>query len=291
MKLRNGRKVWIGLGPLLLTAIVVVPLLNSELRSFLLFKLAPAYARDAHFLRLTGRDQVVYLLGTIHTVHCTSEAYSLWHLDAVIDHLRPDLVLVESRPEELAKNNWGDGPVEMPFASLTARSLGIAVDGVDWWMRSRSRPGTSNPEREDRIFRNTLARLPGHRNILVLVGYSHVSELRDHLAEAGYADAPFDREEKDALFSTSGRQAIFPPGLKHYLKKYVDATRKDLETETDPDWSKAMEANMIVRQGMIDLVDKVGERPSPPGRRGGRRGRAPAHGESRAWRPKRPIAR
>jgi hypothetical protein len=262
MKLRNSKKVWVGLGLLLFLAIVGVPLFNSEVRSFFLFKIAPAYARDAHFLRLTGKDPLVYLLGTIHTAHCTSEVYSLWHLDAVIDHLRPDLVLVESRPEELAKDNWGDGPVEMPFASLTARWLGIAVDGVDWWNRSGSQPGTSNPEREDRIFHNTLARLPGHRTVLVLVGYSHVSELRDRLAKAGYENAAFDREEKGALFSTSGRQAIFPPGLKHYLKKYVDATRTDLEQETDPAWRKAMEANLIVRQKMIDLVDKVGERPT-----------------------------
>jgi hypothetical protein len=285
MKLRTSKKLSIGLGLLLLAVIVVVPILFSEVRSFILFKLAPAYARDAHFLRLTGNDRVVYLLGTIHTAHCTSEAYSLWHLDAVIDHLRPDLVLVESRPQELARDNWGDGPVEMPFASLTARRLGIAVDGIDWWDKSGSRPGTSNPEREERIFQNTLQRLHGHRTALVLVGYSHVSELRDRLAQVGYADARFGREEKQALFSTTGRQVTFPPGLKHYLRKYVDAERKELEQETDPAWKRAMEANLIVRQEMIDLIDKVGERPSPPARRAGPHKRSATHGKIGARQP------
>jgi hypothetical protein len=174
------------------------------------------------------------------------------------------LLLVESRPEELAKDNWADGPIEMPFASLTARSLGIGVDGIDWWRRAGSKPGTSSDEREERMFQNALARLPGHRTVLILVGYSHVAELSDRLRQSGYAPASFERQEKQALFSTSGRRETFPNDLKHYLQKYVATARQELEQETDPAWRSAIQANLTVRQDVIDLIEHAGEPTAGP---------------------------
>jgi hypothetical protein len=252
------KKKWLLLALAVLVAIVCVPLANREIRSFLLYIVVPAYARDAHFLRLKGKDQTVYLLGTIHKDHCTSQAYSLWHIAAVIDHLKPDMLLVESRPEELAKDNWADGPIEMPFASMTARSLGIRVDGIDWWQRAGSRPGTSSDEREERMFQNVLERLPGHRTVLILVGYSHVAELSDRLRRSGYVPDSFERPEKQALFSTSGRRETFPGDLKHYLQKYVAAARQELEQETDPAWRSAIQANLTVRQDLINSIERAG---------------------------------
>jgi hypothetical protein len=255
------------LGLAALLAVAGIPLSSSEVRSFLLFALAPEYARDAHFLRLQGNEQEVYLLGTIHQAHQRSDVYSLWHIEALIDHLKPDLLLVESRPEELARDNWADGPIEMPFASLTARSLGIRVDGIDWWQKAGSRPGTSSPEREQRIVDNVLERLPGHRTVLILVGYSHVAELRQRLEGAGYAAGRFERSEKQALFSTNDRQRTFPPGMTRYLQQYVTAARKDMEEETDPAWRAATEAHLARRQELLELVEKIGERPASPGSR------------------------
>ena len=108
MKLRISQKAYVVLGLVLLVALAGVPLLNAELRSFVLFKLTPAYARDMHFLRLECNDQVVYLLGTIHTAHHTSEAYSLWHLEAIMEHLkhkvgeRPSSKRPAARPAQLS---------------------------------------------------------------------------------------------------------------------------------------------------------------------------------------------
>jgi hypothetical protein len=252
---------WLG-GLVLLLAAACVPLLNSEIRSFLLFKTAPGYARDAHFLRLTGNSQAVYLLGTIHRDHLTSETYSLWHIQSVVENLKPDLLLVESRPEELTRENWADGPIEMPVASLTARSLGIPVAGIDWWRKMGSKPGTSSPERDDHMCQNALDRLPGHRNVLILVGYSHVAELRQRLQRAGYAVDRFDRQEKCELLSTRGGPATFPPGLKRAVRKYIEGARKELDKETDPDWRSAFEVNIAVREKLLDLIEKVGERSS-----------------------------
>jgi len=261
VKIALRHKRWLVLGLALVFAGVGLPLLSCEVRSFLLFQLAPGYARDAHFHRLRGHDQAVYLLGTIHQRHCTSDAYSLWHLEAVIDHLKPDLVLVESRPEEPARDNWADGPIEMAFASLTARSLGISADGIDWWDKATSRPRTSNPEREQRLFENVLQQLPGRRTVLILVGYSHVAELRQRLEQAGYRAHRFERPEKQDLFATQGRPHTFPPGMKHYLQRYVAAARRELEQETDSAWRSATEANLARRQEVLDLIEQVGERP------------------------------
>jgi hypothetical protein len=265
MKTGLRTRRWLVVGLVLLLGVAFSPLLSSEIRSFLLFKLAPVRARDAHFLRFKGDNQTVYLLGSIHKDHRVSKDYSLWHIAAVIEHLKPDLLLVESRPEELAKDNWGDGPIEMPFTSLTARSLGIAVDGIDWWQKAGSKPGTSSPKREDEMFRNCLERLPGHGTVLVLVGYSHIAELSGRLERADYALDSFERQEKQALFSTNNLPTTFPPGLKHYVQKYVDAMRKELEQETDPAWRSAIQANLSVRQDVLRWIEKTGERPSLAG--------------------------
>jgi hypothetical protein len=260
MKSSTRATRWLILGLVLLLAVACLPLSNSEIRSFLQFKTAPAQARDAHFLRLKGRDQTVYLLGTIHKDHRTSKAYSLWHIEAVIEHLKPDLLLVESRPEELTKDNWGDGPIEMPFASLMARQFSIPVDGIDWWQKAGSKPGTSNTEREERMFQNVQKRLAGHRTVLVMIGYSHIAELQSRLEKVGYTLDRFDVADKHALFSIEGRPEKFPPGMKRYLQKYIDAARADAERETDAAWKLAIETNLAVREGLLRLVDEVGER-------------------------------
>ncbi len=58
MTVRFTGKTWLVIGIALLLILASVPLLISETRSFLLFQFAPAYARDAHLLRLQGKNQV-----------------------------------------------------------------------------------------------------------------------------------------------------------------------------------------------------------------------------------------
>ena len=169
---------------------------------------------------------------------------------------------MESRPEELADDNWADGPIEMPMASLTARFLGIPVAGIDWWQKAGSQPGTSSTPREEQMFENLISRLPGYRKVLVLVGYSRVPELRTRLEQAGYSTAESDRADKEAMFSAEGGRRSFPPGMQRYLQKYIDRARDEIEHETDPAWKSALAANLAVRQKLLDLVDEIGERPS-----------------------------
>jgi len=259
----SPRVRWL-IGLAIALSVLCVLLLDSEVRSFVLFKVAPEVARDAHFLRLTAGGQAVYLMGTIHGDHLTCAEYSLEHVQALVANLKPDLLLVESRPEELARGNWADGPIEMPVASLAARALGIPVAGIDWWQKSRSRPGTTSPERDDRMARNALAQLPGHRKVLILVGYSHVAELNRRLAAAGYAADRFDRGDKRDLFSLSDRSAKFPPDLEQALRKYVDQLREDLNQETDPEWRTAIERGIALRLQLLERIANTGERARLP---------------------------
>jgi hypothetical protein len=206
-----------------------------EARNMLLVKFFPVYARNANFVKLTKNDQEIYLLGTIHSNHLTTKDYSLRHLKAVITNLKPDLVLVESRPEELQKDNWGDGPIEMPFASLTAKSLGMKVDGMDWWDSSNIGSLISdNGERDNRMAQNVLDRVTGHRKVLVLTGYSHVSELVSRLKKQGYSEASFTNQEKDSLFITADIDSEFPPYFAFYIQKRIDIDRASMEKETNP---------------------------------------------------------
>lgn len=48
------------------TSMAIFLTLVPEVRSYVMFKITPAYARNAHFIKLTKDNQEVYLLGTIY---------------------------------------------------------------------------------------------------------------------------------------------------------------------------------------------------------------------------------
>lgn len=249
------------LGSIIALAALLVTF-NTEARGGLLLLVTPGYFREVQFLRFTdSQGYEVYLLGTIHTSHLTTPSYSLLHIQAVLEHLKPDLLLVESRPEELAKDNWGDGPIEMPFASLTARALGIETQGMDWWTKESVTIISSNSdEREDRMFQNILTSLPNHQTVLILTGWSHVKGFQRRLRESGYNDSPFPSAEKKALFSTAGMRLIFPKGMTRYIQQRIEIDRLALQSETDSFWRDRIEKVIIVRQELLKKITEVGER-------------------------------
>lgn len=81
----------------------------------------------------------------------------------------------------------------------------------------------------------------------------------------GYSLDSFERQEKQALFSTSDVLTAFPSNLKPYMQKHVDAMRNELEQETDPDWRSAIQANLPVRQDVLHWIEKADERPASAG--------------------------
>ncbi len=54
----------------------------------------------------------------------------------IIETYRPDLVLVEIRPDAFRAGHYEDGPFEMTAVTLCARRHHIAVAPIDWWLES-----------------------------------------------------------------------------------------------------------------------------------------------------------
>ena len=241
---------------------LAVALSSGEIRNELLLRVSPELFRQEVFLEFeNSRHERVYMLGTIHDRHLTTREYSLAHVQSVVLRLRPDLLLVESRPGELARDNWADGPIEMAVASLTARSAGIAVSGIDWWKMDSSHQ-IDNDKRDRRMFANVLAVLPGRRSVLILTGFSHLDAFQQDLTSNGYAQTPFSSAEKDALFTPVGTRFLFPHGMTHYLQRRISLDRAEMRRETDPFWKDRMADAVNSRLMLLKIVRADGEKSS-----------------------------
>jgi hypothetical protein len=235
-----------------------------EWRDAALLRLAPGHFRNAQLQRLVGpRGDEVYLLGTIHALHLTTPHYQLAHLAALIAHLRPDLVMVEARPAELARGNLGDGPIEALYAQLTAREDGLRAVGVDWWTMNPQHQVDSD-EREQRIFDNLRAGLPGRGRTLTLIGYSHLGALRQRLVGIGYRPAPLSGAQKEALFEPAGQPTSFPPRMSLYTLRRIKADRATLTNVTDTFWRDRLTSAITAREQLLRVVYAAGERGSGP---------------------------
>jgi hypothetical protein len=73
------------------------------------------------------------VVGTEHKGHYVAPGYPMRVLESVLDAYRPDLVLVEIRPEAFAQGQYEDGPIEMSYVTLAAAKRHVAVAGIDWW--------------------------------------------------------------------------------------------------------------------------------------------------------------
>ncbi len=231
-----------------------------EWRDEVMLDLAPAHFRDDKLQRFVGpAGDEVYLLGTIHARHLTTPSYRLVHLAALIGRLRPDLLMVESRADEIADGNLGDGPIEALYAQLTAREDGIAAAGIDWWTMNPAHQIDSDT-REQRIFENVRAGLPGHRRTLVMIGYAHLPALGARLAALGDRPAPLAAAQKDALFDPQGLPASFPPGMGFYTLRRIAADRATLAATTDGFWRSRLASAIASRQALLRTIHAAGER-------------------------------
>jgi len=247
----------IGASLLVVTGLVA---LNRELRSFLLYAVAPASARDQNFILLEKNGSAsTYLLGTIHDDHLSTPEFTLVHLKAAITNLRPQLLLVESRPEQIASGVLGDGPVEMPFAALSARELGIAVDGIDWWQRTEGARRTDE-SRDDRMYGHLKERIPSTGTVLVLVGFSHVGELADRLQKDGYQLSEMSDARKHELFVGASEPLSFPPGMTHAIEQRIAQLDAEIAAEPDGEWKERLGSVKKRRQALLDVIHATGER-------------------------------
>lgn len=81
-------------------------------------------------------EREAMVVATIHKGHLMQARYPLGLLCRIVDAYRPDLVMVEVRPEPFALGHYEDGPFEMTAVTLCARRHKIEVAPIDWWLES-----------------------------------------------------------------------------------------------------------------------------------------------------------
>jgi hypothetical protein len=87
----------------------------------------------ASLVLATAFTQKVYIIPTLHSLHKTNDQYTYEHLKAIIQKVKPDVIAVEIRSEDLAsdtgylKKNY---PYEMWMMRYWFPST--AIEGFDW---------------------------------------------------------------------------------------------------------------------------------------------------------------
>lgn len=241
-------------------ALAVLP----ELRTFALLRMAPTQARDALLVRLRGANGDVFLLGTIHGDHLITAEYGLEHVEAVVTHLRPARLLVESLPAELAAGHLADGPIEMAFAHLVGRASGAEVRGIDWVASGPAGRRRTDDTRDDHMVENVLGALDPAGPTLVLVGYAHVPEFVERLTARGFVEVPLTPDEKTALFDPVGLSKQYPAGLAAAVEDRITRDETRLAGEGDPGTAERLRDAITARRAFLETIRAVGERPGTP---------------------------
>jgi hypothetical protein len=228
----------------------------KELRDAVAFGVAPGWAARRALVRLEDdRGRAVTLVGTIHGAHLATPAFGLWHLAGAVDRAAPEIVLVESRAEELARGNTCDGPVEMGFVTLRSRGRGLEVRGVDHWERAAVTGGRhSDDDREEAIASRVLEAIGDHRATIVFTGFSHTPEIAVRLRAKGFHDAPLGDADRARLVAPSDDAGAWPPGMAACLERRIADDEAALAGEADAAWRANLERNIAARRAMLATV-------------------------------------
>lgn len=167
--------------------------------------------------------QKVYILGTIHEYHFNSWLnYSYLDVQNVVENIKPDLLLLEVDQE--IYNDYGvvKSPVEMIPLWCYALEQGINVKGVDWFeVTENSRSWTTNKERDDHIFENTMASIEDESVVLIILGATHRIEQAKRFKDSGYKHQKI--HDKTALFINDNRDKFdYPTNTVLELEKQIE---------------------------------------------------------------------
>ncbi|HUN65434.1 MAG TPA: hypothetical protein VMW43_04985 [Bacteroidota bacterium] len=140
----------------------------------------------------------IYLLGTVHGAHARNHIFTWPHLERVLSVLRPDMLLVEIRPEHFRPEEfYSDGPPEMTYLVFLASHKGIRCRGIDWWpddwlFNIASLTGDDFEHREDSMMANIAgetARAKLH-TVLVTTGAGHIDGFVRRFTARGWKELP-----------------------------------------------------------------------------------------------------
>ena len=206
----------------ILVSIVSVVLILALLSSVLYFRYI--YKENNLVLYINKNNtQKVYILGTIHEYHFEALLnYSYLNVQNVIENIRPDLLLLEVDQE--IYNDYGviKSPVEMIPLWCYASEQGISVKGVDWFeVTENSRSWTTNNERDDHIFDNTMASIGDEPVVLIILGATHRIEQAKRFEDSGYKQQSIPN--KTTLFKNDNNKKFeYPVNTVDELKKQVE---------------------------------------------------------------------
>ncbi|MBI5536746.1 MAG: hypothetical protein HY898_28760 [Deltaproteobacteria bacterium] len=102
----------------------------------------------------------VMVISTIHKGHLVQKEYPLGMLHNALVRYKPDLVLVEIRPETFATRHYEDGPFEMTYVTHWATAQGAAVEPIDWWREQDMESAPAMTPEEERALEAELAAMP-----------------------------------------------------------------------------------------------------------------------------------
>ncbi|MFL0197985.1 hypothetical protein ACJDU8_20820 [Clostridium sp. WILCCON 0269] len=221
------------------------------------------FFRNHYFRKYIKNNQQIYFLGTDHSMSLDTEPFSYLELKSVIENLKPDLVLIESRPEQLDNSNWADGPPKMLYCHLIANRLAIRVKGVDWWtVSSYNIPNSSNPIRDSYIHENIVKNINLYKSkkILIIMGADHVILEQPKLESVGYKEAFFSVFEKNRLFKIHNKRLTYPKGMTYYIKKRIDYEKNCIGTIYKTNIWKNQALYLIKDLNReITMIEKAGE--------------------------------
>jgi len=206
--------------------------------------------------RLVKEDKEVFILGSLHHMHYSLPDYSFQHLKAVLTNLKPDILLIESRQEELDNHNYADGPIEMFYLHMAAKDLNIPVNGVDWFSYKESKPGTTNKKRDQIITQNIIDKSKDHKKVLVIIGATHMLVGTKMLKQKGYKIDGLDLEDKQSLFSNSDKNFIFPRDTIEYVNKKIKIEKDKLQSQTMNEiWQNATQRVILDLESFIKKIE------------------------------------
>lgn len=167
--------------------------------------------------------QKVYILGTIHEYHFESLLnYSYLNVQNVIENIRPDLLLLEVDQETYNEYGVIKSPVEMIPLWCYASEQGISVKGVDWFeVTENSRSWTTNKERDDHIFENTVASIGDEPVVLIILGATHRIEQAKRFEDSGYKQQRIPNKA-DLFINDNNNKFEYPTNTVSELKKQVE---------------------------------------------------------------------
>jgi hypothetical protein len=195
-----------------LLVVVALPLRFRRALRFIYRRLRGRNANLTVMRDTAGREAL--LMGTIHNRHMDTPGYGLSEVQAMVQNVDFELVAVEVIPSEIDKGFYGEGQIEMPVVTLTARERNIRVVGID---ESPSLGWGNRHNRMNEHIDSIIADIHWQR-VLIVAGSGHMPSFSDVFMAAGFIEVDVDDDTKNRWFTPPEPQP-WPAGLLEALEQ------------------------------------------------------------------------